>query len=79
MAVATIYWGDGTSDVITVTYTGSVGSSQMVVASSPNKSVNERSKTIKLKTAGGMLMGTLSVTQNSRSRAYKAAYSPAYK
>jgi hypothetical protein len=78
MASKQIYWGDGTSDVITLTYSGNVGSTQMSVASSPNNFLSQRSKTVALKSAGGVTLGYLTVLQNARSRAYSAAYDAAY-
>jgi hypothetical protein len=79
MATKQIYWGDGSSDQITITYTGEVGSSQMTVASDPNIFLTERTKTISLKSAGGIVLGTLTVSQQPRTRAYSSAYSAAYK
>ena len=79
MAAVNVYWGDGTSNKITVTYSGNVGSSQMTVASDPNNFITMRTKTITLKSAGGVTLGTLTVTQQPRSRAYSAAYNEAYK
>jgi hypothetical protein len=79
MAAVNIYWGDGTSDVITVNYTGNVGSSQMTVASSPNVLLAARSKTITLKSAAGDLLASLTVTQQPRDREYGADYNNDYK
>jgi hypothetical protein len=77
MAAVSIAWGDGTSDVITVNYSGMSGSSQMTVASDPNKTVNARTKVVNLK-VGSTTIATLTVKQNARSRAYSAAYGSAY-
>jgi hypothetical protein len=63
MATKQIYWGDGSSDKIMVTYSGEVGSSQMAVASDPNNFPEERTKEITLKSAGGVALGTLTVSQ----------------
>jgi hypothetical protein len=79
MLTKQIYWIDGSSDKITITYSGIAGSSKMTVASDPNKFLTVRSKTISLKSTGGATLGTLTVSQQSRSRAYSAAYSAAYK
>jgi hypothetical protein len=79
MASKQIYWGDGTSDKITVTYSGNVGSSQMAVASDPNALLTYRTKTIVLKSTGGATLGTLTVSQLPRSRAFSAAYNGSYK
>jgi hypothetical protein len=79
MASKQIYWGDGTSDKITVTYSGDVGSTQMTVAGDPNLFLTSRTKTIALKSTGGATLGALTVSQLPRSRAYSAAYSSAYK
>jgi hypothetical protein len=78
MATKQIYWGDGTSDKITLTYSGDTGSSQMTVASDPNMFLVERSKTVVLKSTAGATLGTLTVSQEQRSRAFSAAYSSAY-
>jgi hypothetical protein len=79
MASKQIYWGDGTSDKITVTYSGNVGSSQMTVASDPNLFLTYRNKTIVLKSTAGATLGTLTVSQLPRSRAFSAAYNGSYK
>jgi hypothetical protein len=50
----------------------------MTVASDPNIFLTPRSKTITLKSTGGASLGTLTVSQQPRSRAYSAAYSDAY-
>ena len=78
MTITTIYWGDGTSDVITVTFTGDVGSSQMAVASDPNRYPVQRQKVIKLKSTGGVQLGTLTVTQQAYSRSYTIEYANEY-
>jgi hypothetical protein len=74
-----IYWGDGTSDKITCTFSGNVGSSQMSVASDPNKFLTMRTKNIALKSTAGATLGTLTVSQQPRSRAYSIGYDEAYK
>lgn len=70
-------WGDGTSDVITVTYSGAVGSGPMSVKSDPNISLTQRIKTIALKT-NGVTRATLTVSQKARQRAYSVAYDNSY-
>ncbi|MDR2449789.1 MAG: hypothetical protein LBD52_07510 [Prevotellaceae bacterium] len=79
MATAQIYWGDGTSDKITVTFSGNVGSSQMTVACDPNNFLTARIKNIVLKSTGGATLGMLTVSQQPRSRAYSIGYDEAYK
>jgi hypothetical protein len=79
MAAVNVYWGDGTSDKITVTFSGSVGSSQMTVACDPNKSLTGRTKDVKLKSTAGATLGYLRVFQYPRSRAYSIGYDEAYK
>lgn len=79
MATQTIAWGDGTADKMTVTYSGTIGSSQMAVASDPNASLSQRVKTINLKDSSGVIRATLTVTQNPRSRDFSTAYNNAYK
>jgi hypothetical protein len=79
MAAVNIYWGDGTSDKITCTFSGNVGSSQMAVASDPNKFLITRTKNITLKSSGGATLGILTVSQQPRSRAYSVAYNESYK
>lgn len=78
MATKTIMWGDGTSDKITVTYSGSVGSGDMIVMSDPNPTLSSRHATIELKINGGTV-GTLLVDQEAGSRSFSVAYSIAYK
>lgn len=78
MATKTIMWGDGTSDKITVTYSGSVGSGDMIVMSDPNPTLSSRHATIKLKINGGTI-GTLLVDQKAGSRSFSVAYCKAYK
>lgn len=78
MATKTIMWGDGTSDQITVTYSGGVGTSDLIVESDRNSTLSQRKKTIRLK-INGAVMGTISVTQPPGARAYSDAYTPAYK
>lgn len=77
MATKTIMWGDGTPDKITVTYTGSVGSSKMVVVSDPNPTLSARTQTVKLK-INGATIGTLTVEQMAGGKSYSVAYSVAY-
>lgn len=79
MPTANIAWGDGTGDVITVEYSGEVGSSDMTVASTPNKTLNSRNQTITLKDYTGVVRATLIVTQKPRSRAYSIDYNNSYK
>jgi hypothetical protein len=79
MASKQIYWGDGTSDKITVTYSGDVGSSQAIVTGDPNLLLTSRTKTIVLKSTGGDTLGILIVSQLPRSRAFSAAYNGSYK
>ncbi len=78
MAAKTIMWGDGTTDKITVTYSGAVGSSSVSVVSDPNRTLSERTKIISLK-INGATKGTLKVTQKARMRAYSKAYEKSYK
>ena len=78
MATATVYWGDGTSDVITVTYSGAVGGSQLTVASAPNRTLASRSRNILLRNAAGVQLATLTVTQQVRAREYNNDYNNDY-
>lgn len=78
MAAKTIMWGDGTADKITVTYSGGVGDSEMIVASDPNLTLSSRQRTVNLK-INGSTEGTLIVTQEAGSRAFSVAYSESYK
>ena len=71
-------WGDGTTGKITITYSGSVGVSDMIVASDPNPTLSSRHATIKLKINGGTI-GTLLVDQKAGSRSFSVAYCNAYK
>lgn len=79
MATKTIGWGDGTSDVITVTYNGATGTSTPTVSSSPNNTLSQRSKTIYFKSTGGVQLATLKVTQQERSREFNADFNNDFK
>ena len=52
MATKTIMWGDGTADTLTVTYTGTTGSSSLSVASDPNMTLAVRTITVELRSGG---------------------------
>ncbi|MCD8173815.1 MAG: hypothetical protein LUD76_10245 [Alistipes sp.] len=78
MATATIYWGDGTSDKLTVVYTGS-GSGTITVSSDPNTSAHTRTKTLTVRTANGSIARSITVTQQGRKRSYSPAYHDKYK
>lgn len=77
MTIKTIMWGDGTADKITVTFSGAVGSSDMVVVSDPNPTLSFRQTTIKLK-INGATVGTITVAQKAGGKSYSVAYSVAY-
>lgn len=79
MATTSIGWGDGTTGRIFVTFTGSVGSSQMAVSSDPNKTLTNREKRITFKSTAGLVLGTLLISQKPRARSYSLSYKPAYK
>ncbi len=79
MATVSILWGDGSADKITVSYTGTAGTSPMSVTSDPNRSVVTREKVLKLKNSAGTILATLTVRQSKRSRAYSVDYNVAYK
>ena len=68
MAEKTIMWGDGTADTLTVTYTGTTGSSSLSVASDPNMTLVVRTITVELR-SGGVTLATLTVSQKDRPRA----------
>jgi hypothetical protein len=61
---AVIYWGDGTSDKLYVTYSGTAGDSNLAVASDPNMTASERTKEITLVAAAG-IQAVLTVTQEA--------------
>ena len=63
MASKQIYWGDGTDDVFTLTFTGTAGESSMSVLSAPNLKAAARSKTVALKDGGGVQLASLTVVQ----------------
>jgi len=65
----TIPWNDGTSDVITVTYSG-IGSEDVVVSSDYNYSSSERSKTITFETLSGSITADLVITQKGDIRVF---------
>lgn len=77
MTTKAIMWGDGTTDKITVTFSGSVGNSNMLVASDHNLTLSSRSATIKLKIHGATV-GTLTVEQKAGGKSYSVAFSAAY-
>ncbi|MDL2290386.1 hypothetical protein LJB95_03180 [Paludibacteraceae bacterium OttesenSCG-928-F17] len=79
MAAKTIYWGDGTTDKITVQYTGTGGVSNLLISSDPNNSINTRSKRITVKSADGSIARQITITQKGRKRAYSKAYNKNYK
>ena len=78
MATKTIMWGDGTADTLSVTYTGTTGSSELSVSSDPNRSLVVRTLTVSLR-SGGVTLASLSVSQKARSRAYSMSYNESYK
>jgi hypothetical protein len=63
MATAVISWGDGTGDRLTATFNGGVGVEKVTISSNPNRTANERTKTLTLKSQGGALLASLTVTQ----------------
>ena len=77
MTTRTIMWGDGTTDKITVTFSGSVGSSDIIVASDPNPTLSSRTATIKFNIDGAPF-ATLTVEQKAGGKSYSVAYSVAY-
>lgn len=79
MATITTAWGDGTADVIRITYTGSVGKTTMNIAGDRNKTTKQRKRVLKLQSIPGLTLGTLIVTQKPRARAFKISYKPDYK
>jgi hypothetical protein len=76
--VASIYWGDGTSDMLYIDYSGDVGSSQPTVASDPNPFNEERTKSIYFKDGSGSVLNTLTVTQAPRTGDYNDDYNLDY-
>lgn len=78
MASKTIMWGDGTSDRITIVFFGSVGISNLTVMSDPNPTLSQRKAIIRLK-INGATVGTLTVEQQPRRKAFSVAYHEAYK
>lgn len=70
-------WGDGTTDKITVTFSGAVGGSDMVIVSDPNHTLSIRHTTIKLK-IDGATVGTISVEQKAGGKSFSLSYNVAY-
>ena len=65
MVTKQIYWGDGTSDQITLTFSGIPGESFVTVSSDPNISADARSKNLTVKTDDGATTVLLELTQES--------------
>lgn len=80
MAVIQIGWGDGTTSKIYLEYTGTVGSSQMVVTSDPNTTTVRRTKTITFKSTMGATLSTLRISQEVGApvRAFSDGFSPGF-
>ncbi len=79
MTTITTAWGDGTADVIYITYMGGVGSTVMTIVADRNKTIEQRRRVIQLKATTGVVLATLIVTQKSRSRAFVVSYNKSYK
>lgn len=74
-----IYWGDGTNDKINVTYSGSLGTSEINIVSDANNTGKDREITATIETLAGVVLGVLTIQQWSKWRnAYSHAYSRAY-
>jgi hypothetical protein len=69
MAAISIYWGDGTGDLLTATYTGTPGASSLTLSSPPNGAPVSRSATLTLANTVGSNSATLTVTQEAMSDA----------
>ena len=78
MATHTIAWNDGTGDTFDVIYTGEVGRSDLTISGAENKTARQRQQVVTLKTADGITLDTLTVSQNPRSRDYSVGYSTDY-
>jgi hypothetical protein len=63
MVTAQIPWGDGTSDMLVVTFSGNVGVEEIVVSSAPNNTTGTRTKKLTFKSQGGTMLAELTVTQ----------------
>jgi hypothetical protein len=74
-----IFWGDGTSDKLYLTYSGDVGSNQLIVASDSNMTLSERQQMLNFKTQGGQQLAVLTVAQQARSRAFSAGFDSGFK
>lgn len=79
MITITTAWGDGTADVICITYTGSIGITAMTIGADQNKTIKQRRRVIQLKATTGVVLATLTVTQKPRSRAFVISYNKSYK
>jgi hypothetical protein len=72
-----LYWGDGTSDKLYLTYSGATGNSNMTVASDPNFTANERTREITLAgTIGGQAV--LTITQEAFARDFNNDFNNDY-
>lgn len=79
MATITTAWGDGTADVIRVTYTGNVGDTTMNIAGDANKTNRQRQRVLKIQATNGVTLETLTVEQKPRARAFTVSYKNDYK
>lgn len=65
MPIYNIDWEDGTSDKITINYSGEAGNSLMTITSDPNMLDQERTKSVSIKDESGELFVVLTVKQEA--------------
>jgi len=80
MATMTLGWGDGTGEVITLTYTDLSGNQTVGVSSPPQKLVSSRTRTITFATTVGNNPKTQAITvnQSGRQRAFSSGFSSGF-
>lgn len=79
MATVTTPWGDGTADVIRITYAGSVGITTVNIAANRNQTIKQRRRVIQLKATTGVILASLTILQKPRTRAFTISYKNDYK
>lgn len=74
-----IYWGDGTSGKVNITFSGDAGTSHITIVSDKNTTGKDREVSANIETPDGIVLGVLRIIQwggwrNAYSRAYSRAY-----
>jgi hypothetical protein len=73
-------WGDGTYDELSVKVeNGLTGNREVLIYSEANGTPQQRTRTIKFKTAGGGISYDVLVTQEAGARAFNAGFDVGFK